>query len=61
MFFSGICLGKVLAFITLDLGEQKPFIKDVILVNSDNIQSQGVDLIYKGCDDATFLVGYCAF
>lgn len=27
MFFSGICLGKVLAFLVLDLGRQRPIVK----------------------------------
>lgn len=37
-------LGKVLAFITLDLGGQRPLLKDIILVNPYTIQSQRAGL-----------------
>lgn len=42
LFFTGICSGKVLAFIILDLGRQRPLLKDIILINLYNIQSQRV-------------------
>ena len=42
MFFSGICFGKDLAFIKLDLSGQRSLLKDIILVDPYSIQSQRV-------------------
>ena len=43
VFFSGICFGKDLAFIILDLSVQSSLLKDIILVDPYSIQRQWVD------------------